>query len=107
MTPVIGWPGARNRMPWVPGWLRHSGLRSSAARRSTDRPLSNAVDAPSEPRCEPQCFLEERELVDELARGGFVRDDPGPLTEYNAPRPGDIRMDGGPPVIYEGTFVRS
>jgi SAM-dependent methyltransferase len=54
---------------------------------------------------EPQCFLTEEEVVYELARAGFVRDAPGPLTEYNAPRPGEIRA-GGPPVIYEGTFIR-
>jgi SAM-dependent methyltransferase len=55
---------------------------------------------------EPQCFLEEAELVDELARAGFVRDRPEPLTEYNAPGPGEMRSGGGPPVIFEGTFVR-
>jgi SAM-dependent methyltransferase len=56
---------------------------------------------------EPQCFLDEAGLLGELARAGFVRDGSGPLTEYNAPRPGEIRMGGGPPVIYEGTFVRT
>jgi SAM-dependent methyltransferase len=55
---------------------------------------------------EPQCFLTEAELVGELAAAGFVRDSAGPLTEYNAPRPGETRLGGGPPVIYEGTFVR-
>jgi hypothetical protein len=54
---------------------------------------------------EPQCFLTEDEIIEELGRAGFVRDDPGPLTEYNLPAPGEIRA-GGPPVIYEGTFVR-
>jgi SAM-dependent methyltransferase len=54
---------------------------------------------------EPQCFLTEEEVLAELARAGFVRDAPGPLTEYNLPRPGELRA-GGPPVIYEGTFVR-
>jgi len=54
---------------------------------------------------EPQCFLTEQELIDELARVGFIRDEPGPLTEYNLPRPGELRA-GGPPVIYEGTFRR-
>jgi SAM-dependent methyltransferase len=54
---------------------------------------------------EPQCFLTEAEIVAELAHAGFVRDVQQPLTEYNAPRPGEIRV-GGPPVIYEGTFVR-
>ena len=55
---------------------------------------------------EPQCFLTEEELVAELATAGFLRDAPGPLTEYNLPRPGELRA-GGPPVIYEGTFVRT
>lgn len=55
---------------------------------------------------EPHCFLTETEVIDELAAAGFVRDAAGPLTEYNAPGPGDIRLGGGPPVIYEGTFVR-
>lgn len=55
---------------------------------------------------EPHCFLTEAEVIDELAAAGFVRDAAGPLTEYNAPGPGDIRMGGGPPVIFEGTFVR-
>lgn len=56
---------------------------------------------------EPQCFLDEAAVLDELARAGFVRDSPAPLTEYNAPRPGEIRIGQGPPVIYEGTFLRS
>lgn len=55
---------------------------------------------------EPQCFLTQDEVLGELAAAGFVRAAPGPLTEYNAPRPGEIRT-GGPPVIWEGTFVRS
>lgn len=54
---------------------------------------------------EPQMFLSEEELVDELGRVGFVRDSKAPLTEYNRPAPGAMRS-GGPPVIYEGTFVR-
>jgi SAM-dependent methyltransferase len=55
---------------------------------------------------EPQCFLTEAEVIETLAAEGFVRDAAGPLTEYNAPRPGECRMGGGPPVIFEGTFVR-
>ena len=55
---------------------------------------------------EPQCFLSEAEIVAELGRAGFTRDSAAPLTEYNRPAPGAIRA-GGPPVIYEGTFVRS
>lgn len=55
---------------------------------------------------EPQVFLTEDQLIDELARAGFERDERAPLTEYNLPRPGELRA-GGPPVIYEGTFVKS
>jgi SAM-dependent methyltransferase len=54
---------------------------------------------------EPQCFLTEEQILGELETVGFVRDAAGPLTEYNLPRPGEIRA-AGPPVIYEGTFKR-
>jgi ubiquinone/menaquinone biosynthesis C-methylase UbiE len=54
---------------------------------------------------QPQCFLTETELVDELSRAGFAKDPAGPLTEYNRPAPG-IAMAGGGPVIFEGTFRR-
>lgn len=54
---------------------------------------------------DPQCFLTEAEILDELARAGFRRASPGPLTEYNAPAPGMHRR-GGPPATFEGTFVR-
>jgi SAM-dependent methyltransferase len=52
---------------------------------------------------EPQVFLEEGELVAELAAAGFVRDPVGPLTEYNRPTSGRIQSG---PVIWEGTFRR-
>jgi SAM-dependent methyltransferase len=52
---------------------------------------------------EPQCFLTEAELVEELLGAGFVKDPPGPLTEYNRPSQGRTLTRGGP-VIYEGTF---
>ena len=52
---------------------------------------------------EPQCFLTEAELVEELLRAGFEKDPPGPLTEYNRPVPGRPLTRGGP-VIFEGTF---
>jgi SAM-dependent methyltransferase len=55
---------------------------------------------------EPQCFLRDREILSELAQAGFIPSSPAPLTEYNRPAPGEIRA-GGPPVIYEGTFVRN
>lgn len=54
---------------------------------------------------EPACFLTEVEIVAELARVGFVRDGDEPLKELNVPRHGELPRSG-PPVIYEGTFVR-
>ncbi len=54
---------------------------------------------------EPQCFLTEGQVLEELGRVGFVRDGSEPLAEYNLPRPGEIRSPG-PPVIYEGTFTK-
>jgi SAM-dependent methyltransferase len=51
----------------------------------------------------PQCFLTDRQLIDELGRSGFTLDPAAPLTELNRPAPGSRRF-GGPPVIYQGTF---
>ena len=53
----------------------------------------------------PQCFLSEAQLLEELDRAGFVRDPPGPLTEYNRPDRPVLTARG--PVIYEGTFRRT
>jgi SAM-dependent methyltransferase len=55
---------------------------------------------------EPQCFLTEAQLVDELGRVGFVADPGVPLREYNRPKPGTL-MTGTPPVIYEAAFRRA
>lgn len=52
---------------------------------------------------EPQCFLTEAELKEELLRVGFEKDPPGPLTEYNRPAAGHTLSRTGP-VIFEGTF---
>jgi SAM-dependent methyltransferase len=52
---------------------------------------------------QPQCFLTERQLVGEMDAAGFVPDPRVPLTEYNRPQPGTVRL-GGPPVIYEAAF---
>lgn len=49
---------------------------------------------------EPQCFLTEPELVEELGSAGFAP--LGPLTEYNRPAAGQLNRGG--PVIYEGMF---
>jgi SAM-dependent methyltransferase len=54
---------------------------------------------------EPQCFLTEAQLVDELDHVGFTRDPSVPLTEYNRQAPGVIAA-GTAPVIYEAAFRR-
>jgi len=68
-----------------------------------DQPLPGEAFVFTQFAGEPQCFLTEPELVDELLRAGFEKDPPGPLTEYNRPVPGRTLTRGGP-VIYEGTF---
>ncbi len=52
---------------------------------------------------QPQCFLTDVQLVDELAAVGFAPDPSVPLTEYNLPQSGIIQS-GTPPVIYEAAF---
>ena len=53
---------------------------------------------------QPQCFLTEAQLVDELDRAGFIPDKAVPLTEYN--RPTAVTVQHGGPVIYEAAFRR-
>jgi SAM-dependent methyltransferase len=53
----------------------------------------------------PQCFLTEDQLIDELRAKGFERDPSVPLTEYNRPLSGVLRVASGP-VIYEAAFRR-
>ena len=52
---------------------------------------------------QPQCFLTESQLIDELGAAGFARDPDVPLTEYNRPRPGTLPVGMGP-VLYEAAF---
>jgi len=52
---------------------------------------------------QPQCFLTQRQLVDELGAVGFVPDPAVPLTEYNRPGRGAMRT-GNVPVIWEAAF---
>jgi SAM-dependent methyltransferase len=52
---------------------------------------------------QPQCFLTEHQLMEEMGAAGFVPDPGVPLSEYNRPAPGAVRL-GGPPVIYEAAF---
>ena len=51
----------------------------------------------------PQCFLTDAQLVEEMARAGFVPDPAVPLTEYNR-RSATGAAVVGPPVIYEAAF---
>jgi len=76
---------------------------SRATLTPADQPVSGEPFVFTQFAGEPQCFLTEAELVEELLRAGFERDPPGPLTEYNRPSAGRTLTRGGP-VIYEGTF---
>lgn len=70
-----------------------------------DRPLPGEAFVFTQFAGEPQCFLTEAQVKEELSRAGWEKDPPGPLTEYN--RPAAARAFAqGPPVIYEGTFRR-
>jgi ubiquinone/menaquinone biosynthesis C-methylase UbiE len=51
---------------------------------------------------EPQCFLTERELSEELGAAGFSPDPAVPLRELNRPRPGALAARA--PVIYEAAY---
>lgn len=55
---------------------------------------------------EPQCFLTEDQLLEEMSRAGFYRDSAEPLTEHNLPQRHTVHLASRPPVIYEGTFVK-
>lgn len=54
---------------------------------------------------QPQCFLTDAQLREELAAAGFEPDDAVPLTEHNVPKSGSL-IRQGTPVIYEATFRR-
>jgi SAM-dependent methyltransferase len=54
---------------------------------------------------QPQCFLTEEQLVQELRRAGFTPMPEWPLRELNRRAVGAL-VAGGPPVIYEGGFRR-
>jgi hypothetical protein len=55
---------------------------------------------------DPQCFLTEAQLVDELSRAGFTQAPGTGIREYNRRTPGVLAPCTGP-VIYEGMFRRS
>lgn len=78
---------------------------SRATLAPDDRPLPGEGFVFTQFANEPQCFLTEVELKEELRRVGFEQDPPGPLTEYNRPAGGRTLTRSGP-VVYEGTFRR-
>lgn len=53
---------------------------------------------------QPQCFLTDEQLSEEMSAAGFEPDPAHQLRELNR-RPGGLRA-GGAPVIYEGVFRR-
>ena len=54
---------------------------------------------------EPQCFLTESQLIEEMGAAGFTPDAGHPIREYNRrPPAAGIEIGGGPPVIYEAAF---
>jgi SAM-dependent methyltransferase len=70
-----------------------------------DRPVSGEAFVFTQFAGEPQCFLTETQLKEELFGAGWEKDPPGPLTEYNRPA-ASRTIAGSSPVIYEGTFRR-
>jgi SAM-dependent methyltransferase len=54
---------------------------------------------------QPQCFLTEAQLIDELSAAGFTLDSSTPLRELNRRPPGSLAT--GAPVIYEGVFRKA
>ncbi len=70
-----------------------------------DRPVPGETFVFTQFAGEPQCFLTERQLSEELLRAGFEPDPAGPLTEKNRPLPGRALLRSGP-IVYEGTFRR-
>ena len=78
---------------------------SRATLAADDGPIPGETFVFTQFACEPQCFLTETQLKEELFRAGWEKDPPGPLTEYNRPVAGRTITRGGP-VIYEGAFRR-
>ena len=77
---------------------------SRATLAPEDRPVPGETFVFTQFAGEPQCFLTESQLKEELRRAGFEKDPPGPLTEYNRVPCRTLTRAG--PVIYEGTFRR-
>lgn len=54
---------------------------------------------------QPQCFLTESQLLDEMRMAGFDHDPAVPVREYNRPTHATVQIGG--PVIYEAVFRRA
>lgn len=54
---------------------------------------------------EPQCFLTELQLTEELAAAGFARESGEQVKEINPRQPNSLQIQSAP-VIYEGIFRR-
>jgi SAM-dependent methyltransferase len=54
---------------------------------------------------DPQCFLTETQLIDELGLAGFIQEHGIPIREYNRPQAATL-CSGSAPVIYEAVFRR-
>ena len=52
---------------------------------------------------QPQCFVTREQLLEEMARVGFVLDDAVPFSEHNLPAADAIHAVRGP-VIFEAAF---
>ena len=68
------------------------------------KPLAGETFVFTEFAGEPQCFLTEEQLVEELGLAGFVPVPEWPVREHNRRAPGAV-VAGGPPVIYEAGFA--
>jgi ubiquinone/menaquinone biosynthesis C-methylase UbiE len=70
------------------------------------RPLAGEAFVHTKFSGQPQCFLREQELLNEMAAAGFEPHPGVPLTEYNRPAPGSIRVAAGPVILEAGFRLR-
>jgi SAM-dependent methyltransferase len=73
--------------------------------RPAARPIAGEPFVFTEFSGQPQCFLTEEQLLDEMWNGGFVPDPAVPLREHDRPGQGTALKSSGP-AIFEGGFRR-
>lgn len=78
---------------------------SRATLAPSDQPVPGEAFVFTQFAGEPQCFLTESQLTEELLQAGFQKDPPGPLAERNRP-PARAMLARSGPVVYEGTYRR-